>query len=209
MPATALQHFREDISRAQAILNHADTLPTTSDSERMLRSDLFRSAWMFGVGALDAYFCDAYTDIVAAALSSKSRQPAITLPDFFFNIKLPVRAILEQYTNQNWPWRMAARKMMEKENVLRFQVIKDLFNKFFRRGFKLFNDLLDLWMRHQDAKIRLFGVTTAAYLAMNGTQQEQSRTRAMEKLEERSRKSSRDAMTASTIVTARRCVPKH
>ena len=29
---------------------------------------------MFAVGALDAYFCDAYTDVIAATIISKSRQ---------------------------------------------------------------------------------------------------------------------------------------
>src|SRR5262245_55575246 len=98
MPTTARAHFQEDISRARAILDHAYPLPTGSPAEKLLRSDLLRSTWMFAVGALDAYFCDAYTDLVAATLASKSRQPAITLPEFFYNIKLPIRAILEEYT---------------------------------------------------------------------------------------------------------------
>ena len=55
---------------------------------------------MFSVGALDAYFCDAYTDVVAATLASKSRQPAIALPTFFYDIKLTIRAILEEYTKE-------------------------------------------------------------------------------------------------------------
>ncbi len=80
MPATALQHFQEDIARATAIMTHARPLPHAAAAEQLLRSDLLRSAWMFAVGALDAYFCDAYTDIIAAMANSKSRQPAITLP---------------------------------------------------------------------------------------------------------------------------------
>jgi hypothetical protein len=60
--ATALQHFQEDIARAKAIVMHANPLPPTNAVEQLLRSDLLRSAWMFAVGALDAYFCDAYTD---------------------------------------------------------------------------------------------------------------------------------------------------
>jgi hypothetical protein len=97
MPATALQHFRQDIARARAIVAHADTLRMATPTERMLRSDLLRSAWMFAVGSMDAYFCDAYTDIVAATIISKSRHQAMTLPDFFYNIRFPVRAILEPY----------------------------------------------------------------------------------------------------------------
>ncbi|SIO58820.1 hypothetical protein SAMN05444166_5822 [Singulisphaera sp. GP187] len=90
MPATALQHFQEDIARAKAIVGHADPLPRTNDAEQLLRSDLLRSVWMFAVGALDAY-----TDIVAATASSKSRQPAIVLPEWVYEIKFPIRAILE------------------------------------------------------------------------------------------------------------------
>jgi hypothetical protein len=58
MPATALQHFREDIARARAIIAHAAPLPHATHTEQLLRSDLLRSAWMFAVGALDAYFCE-------------------------------------------------------------------------------------------------------------------------------------------------------
>src|SRR3984893_15997438 len=97
MPATALQHFRDDISRALAIIDHAHGLPTGTVAEQLLRSDLLRSGWMFAVGALDAYFCDAYTDIVAATIISKTRHPAMEIPDFFQKIKFPVRAFLEEY----------------------------------------------------------------------------------------------------------------
>lgn len=122
---------------------------------------------MYAVGALDAYFCDAYTDIVAATIISKSRQPAISLPDFFYDIKFPVRAILEPYTNNlNWRWRMAARKMMERETVLRLKTIQDLFNRFFRSRHKFFRDLLEGWIASRDAKKRLFGITRNAYLAL-------------------------------------------
>jgi len=46
---------------------------------------------MFAVGALDAYFCNAYTDLIAATVSFKSRRPAITLPESFYEIKFPIR----------------------------------------------------------------------------------------------------------------------
>jgi hypothetical protein len=124
VPGTALQHFNEDITRARAILMHADPLPHTNATEQLLRSDLLRSAWMFAVGAMDAYFCDAYADIVAATASSKSRQPGITLPEWVYDMKVPIRAVLEEYDNANWRWRMAARKMMERENVISLSAIQ-------------------------------------------------------------------------------------
>jgi hypothetical protein len=126
MPATALQHFTHDIVRARAIVAHAQPLPHATPAEKLLRSDLLRSAWMFAVGALDAYFCDAYTDIIAATASSKSRQPAITLPEWVYEVKFPLRAILEEYDNENWRWRMAARKMMERENVISLKAVQNL-----------------------------------------------------------------------------------
>src|SRR5262245_53631384 len=126
VPTTALQHFTEDIDRAKSLVVHADPLPQNTPEEQLLRSDLLRSAWMFGVGALDAYFCDAYTDIVAASIISKSRHAPMALPDFFLEIKFPVRAILESYANNfNWRWRMAARQMMADESVLRLETIRD------------------------------------------------------------------------------------
>ncbi len=91
LPVTALNHFHQDTGRARAIVAHADLLPSATAAEEMLRSDLLRSAWMFAVGAMDAYFCDAYTDIVAATIISKSRHPAVNLPDFFYDIRFPTR----------------------------------------------------------------------------------------------------------------------
>ena len=187
MPATALQHFDEDIARARAILALADPLPQTSSAEQLLRSDLMRSSWMFAVGAMDAYFCDAYTDLVAATASSKSRQPAIALPEWAYDIKIPIRAVLEEYDYANWRWRMAARRMMERENVISLSAIQTLFNKFFRKGHRLFRDLLDAWISRPDSTIRLFGVSRADYLAMNDSDKHRAREAAMDQFEDRYR----------------------
>ncbi|OWK37469.1 hypothetical protein FRUB_06589 [Fimbriiglobus ruber] len=142
---------------------------------------------MFTVGALDAYFCDAYTDLVAATVSSKSRQPTITLPEWVYDIKFPIRAILEEYDHANWRWRMAARKMMERENVLSLSTIQALFNKFFRKGHKFFRDLLDTWISRPDSKIRLFGVSRGDYLAMADADKRAARENAGDRLEDRFR----------------------
>lgn len=187
MPATALQHFAEDIARAKAIVAHANPLPYATSAEALLRSDLLRSAWMFAVGALDGYFCDAYTDIIAATANSKSRQPAITLPEWVYEVKFPLRAILEEYDNENWRWRMAARKMMERENVVSLKAVQDLFNKFFRKGQRFFRDPLDAWMSRPDARIRLFGIAQADYLAKTPQDKHTSREAAIDQFEERFR----------------------
>lgn len=187
MPATALQHFTEDIARARAIVALADLLPYATPAEKLLRSDLLRSAWMFAVGALNAYFCDAYTDIIAATASSKTRQPTITLPEWVYEVKFPLRAILEEYDNENWRWRMAARKMMEREHVISLAAVQTLFNKFFRKGHKLFRDQHDAWMSRSDAKIRLFGVSRADYVAMTDLEKHTARDAAIDIFEERFR----------------------
>jgi hypothetical protein len=174
VPTTALNHFTQDIARARAIVNHADPLPIGTADEVLLRGDLLRSGWMFAVGALDAYFCDAYTDVVAATIISKKRHdtqnapaPGFELPEFFLKIEFPVRAILEPYQNNfNWIWRMAAREMMADENVLDLEKIRGLFNKFFRPDQKFFFAILPTWLLLPAATRRMFGITGVRYDAL-------------------------------------------
>jgi hypothetical protein len=188
VPSTALSHFREDIGRARAIEAHADSLPYGTPAERILRDDLWRSAWMFGVGALDAYFCDAYTDVVAATIIAKSHHAPLVLPDFFHEIRFPIRAILEPYANNvNWRWRMAARKMMEREHVLSLAAIQTLFNKFFRNGQKFFRDLLPAWIVNPESRRRVFGISAARFTALPLQLRGEAVTDAQTSLEERFR----------------------
>lgn len=167
---------------------HADPLPVATAADQTLRSDMFRGAWMFAVGAMDAYFCDAYTDIVAATIISKARHQPTVLPEFFYDIRFPVRAILEPYArNENWRWRMAARKMMERENVLSLSAVQTLFNKFFRKGHKLFRDRIADWTVHHDARKRVFGITQAAFMSLPLVQRGQAIEDAQELMEDRYR----------------------
>jgi hypothetical protein len=186
VPQTALNHFHQDVARARAIVIHANPLPDATPAENLLRSDLLRSAWMFAVGAMDTYFCDAYTDLVAATVISKSRQASIVLPNWFYEIKFPVRAILEPYANNvNWRWRMAAREMMSRENILSLSTIQTFFNKFFREEHKLFGDVLDAWIMLSDSKKRLFGITRTAYDALDDAGKNAARRQAKTQLQER------------------------
>ncbi len=188
MPSTALNHFNQDIVRARAIVTHAGSLPRANAADQLLCSDPLRSAWMFAVGAIDAYFCDAYTDIVAATIISKSRHEAANLPDFFYEIRFPVRAILEPYANNdNWRWRMAARKMMERENVLSLPAVQTLFNKFFRVGHKFFRDQITDWIAHPESKKRVFGITRTAFSSLVQDQKRQATKDAREQMEDRYR----------------------
>lgn len=167
-------------------MTHAQSLPLATPAERLLHSDLLRSAWMFAVGAMDAYFCDAYTDFVAATVISKSRYPAAVLPDFFYEIKFPVRAILEPYAkNDNWRWRMAARKMMERENVLTLAAVQTLFNKFFRKERRLFGCRIEDWILHADSKKRMFGIAQPAFVTLSGNSKANAIVAARQQMEDR------------------------
>jgi len=143
---------------------------------------------MFAVGAIDAYFCDASTDIVAATIISKARHQPTVLPDFFYDIRFPIRAILEPYaSNENWRWRMAARKMMERENVLSLSAIQTLFNKFFRNGHRFFRDCIPDWIIHDDARKQVFGITRAGFMALPKSQRGRAIDTALRQLEGRYR----------------------
>ena len=93
MPNTAKQRFNEDISRSHSILAHAKRLASKHEAKALLRDDLLRSAWMHRVGAMDAYFCDAYADLLAHILRAKNLQPAIKLTSSIEKIAFPVGAI--------------------------------------------------------------------------------------------------------------------
>jgi hypothetical protein len=108
------------------------------------------------------------------------------LPDWFDEIEVPIRVLLEEYKNENWRWRMAARKMMERQNVLSVKTIKELFNRFFaidRRFFR--DDLLDAWMQRPDSRSLLFGTTSAAYIGMTGPAKKVARERASRQMPDR------------------------
>ena len=121
---TAKRHFDEDIQRAHNLRIHASNL---QDSQ--VRDDILRSTWMMAVGASDAYFCDAYADLIARTLRAKDMEPAIKLPERLGNLQVPVTAVIREAGG--WRWRMAARGLIERENVLSLNQIKSLFNHFF------------------------------------------------------------------------------
>src|SRR6266536_6503215 len=116
MPATPRQHFNQDIARASSIITHAAGLPAAAVA---VRDDILRSAWMLAVGAMDAYFCDAYVAVVVLTLRAKSIQASVDVPPFIRSIRLPIGSMLAAYANRpNWRCRMAVRQMMERDSVL-------------------------------------------------------------------------------------------
>jgi len=119
---TAFRHFQEDMARARELLVHA-----SNQQAGLLADDVIRAAWMMGVGACDAYFSDAYADLITRTLRAKDLEPTKDLPNRFNNLKLPVSAFIRQPTG-GWRWRMAARELIESENVLSIGKIASLFN---------------------------------------------------------------------------------
>lgn len=171
---TAEQHFDEDMARAYNIHEHACEL-----DEGMLKDDLLRSAWMIAVGASDAFFCDAYADLVTRTLRAKERQPNGNLQNRLNNLKVPVVAVLS--ATGGWRWRMAAREIIEKENVLSIKQIKDLLNIFCREGNKLLvQETIEPWILHDDACIRHFGMSRQAYSQNQGAAISKARKSALE-----------------------------
>ncbi len=69
MTSTFRRHFDEDISRAESLLVLANgAAPVTRKGRRA--DEIRLSAVAMAVGAMDAYFCDAYVDCLARRLQS-------------------------------------------------------------------------------------------------------------------------------------------
>ena len=120
---TPKTHFDQDIQRAKDILAHMNGLPAGQ-----LKNEISRLAWMTAVGALDAYFCDAYGDLIARTLRAKQHEPMINMQNRLENLMVPAVILIRRNQNDGWRWRMVAREIIEKDNVLSILKIKDLFN---------------------------------------------------------------------------------
>ena len=114
---TYRRHFNDDMDRVIAILDHANTLSGVASLVR----DLRLSAIAMAVGAMDAYFCDAYADCLTAVLQTYVRGDwRGILPDVYSKVRLPGGIILsvKQTKRPLWRIRMAAEGIMEKDNML-------------------------------------------------------------------------------------------
>jgi hypothetical protein len=142
------------------------------------------------VGALDAFFCDAYGDLIARTLRAKQYQPAVHISDKIKTLKVPISVVLTNRLNEGWLWRMVARDLIEKDNVLSITKIKDLFNHFFRTTNKLFasdSQMIDRWIKRQHSQHRIFGLYRTAYVAASPQMKTSMKKRAVEHLESRFR----------------------
>lgn len=169
MPVTAMRHFREDLARAEALVTHGDPLPHNTPGALLIREDILRSGWMFAVGAMDAYFCDAYSDLIAATLLCKVRQNGVHLPKHLDELKVPVSTVLDARPHRdNWKWRIASRRLMARENILDLAEVQKHFNTFCRNGHKFFDGVLVNWVAACPAPKTIFGVDAAAFATAGG-----------------------------------------
>jgi len=154
------------MGRARALVAQAKRLK--SAKQKTLKEDVLRAAWMMAIGASDAYFSDAYADLITRTLTAKEYETSIELPNNLKNLRIPVHAIIRD-TQPGWRWRMAARNYMENETVLSFQDIKKLFNGFYHKNPKMLsNAMIKRWIVHEDPKRRLFGLSRVDVKTLKG-----------------------------------------
>lgn len=163
MPSTPRSHFDDDISRAWALHGLA---VATEHTNSALAEDTGRVAIAFGVGAMDAYLCDAFTDTLARCLKQCRREKQ-ALPNGYKKLELPIGPLMTDYPQRvNWGLRMAARALMERDNLLRLSRLRDLFNPALPKGQKLWDDVAQNYV-HLDRR-RLTGIKRDDYAALTG-----------------------------------------
>jgi len=142
---TARRHFDEDITRAEAVLAHARSQEQASSPARLI-GDIRLSAVAMAVGALDAYFCDAYVDCLTSVLHAYvTSQWVGDLPSSYAKKELPAGVVLDASRPHRplWSLRMAARTVMERDNVLSVTRVPDLFNGNLAGSHKLWLGVID------------------------------------------------------------------
>ena len=143
---------------------------------------------MFAVGATDAYFCDAFGDLLARTLRAKQKQPEIDLPEKINQIRIPAISAIRTNPSDGWRWRMVARSVIEKDNVLSINKIQELFNQFLGDNKKLVktnSQNFERWLLHKDSKHRLFGVYKSAYRKANPKKKTDYKKKAVAKFRSR------------------------
>jgi hypothetical protein len=139
MPTTAKNHFDEDIARAFALHARAKALQDAGDATQ-LPQDIRGAAVALAVGAMDAYFCDKYVDCLTTALQSYSEGTwAGPFPSAFRQQLLPAGEVLDASRphRPKWGIRMAAKAVMEKDNMYSLSRLDDVFNGILPVGQKL------------------------------------------------------------------------
>lgn len=174
----AFNHFQEDIGRARDLQRHASSLPSG-----VLKGDILRSSWMMGVGAADAYFCDAYADLISRTLNAKRQQSTVEITGRLARIEVPVIAVIGE-SNNGWRWRMIARGLIEKESVLSLDDVRKLFGTFFPKRRRLLTaSTIDQWILRSDAPYGCFGLCASEYRHSSGDALKTQREMALRQFE--------------------------
>lgn len=178
----ARNHFNEDILRSEALAVHAASLPAATPG--LLVTDLNRQAVASAVGAMDAYLCDAYVDLLTGALS-RARAGTAPLPDGYRTERLPAGPLLAVYNARpNWGLRMAARGLMDRDNMLQTTRIKGMFNPALEANHKLWVGLMPTYLGL--ARKRLTGARTLAeVMALGGNHRKKAIAAAQSAMMER------------------------
>jgi hypothetical protein len=173
MPTTFRTHFDEDIGRSDAIFQKAVQM-TAAGEPRRLCVDLWSSAVALAVGALDAYFCDAYVDCLSAVLRAYAENRwGGRLPSDYAKQMLPAGEILNA-TRQHrtlWSVRMAARKVMEKDNMLSLARLEACFNGILPANQKLWPALIPQLLSHNRKRLTSFNAAEFAAIPNGGAKQ--------------------------------------
>jgi Holliday junction resolvase RusA-like endonuclease len=180
MTTTAYRRFCDDLTRARNLKAHADLQADP------LKGDIYRAAWMMSVGAMDNYFCDAFADLLAKILLAKSYQSNISLNDRIKPLSLPISTLFSiQGQRSNWKWRVAARDLVEKDNVLSLKKIKDLFNHIMDDKNKLLSqDMVETWLLN-GGRQRLLGISPTNYRRLSQADKNKRKKLMVEKITER------------------------
>lgn len=139
MPTTPKNHFDADIARAFALHAKAKALQIAGDTTQ-LPEDIRGAGVAMAVGAMDAYFCDKYVDCLTKALQSYSAKTWVgSFPSAFRQQLLPAGEVLDASRTHRPKWgiRMAAKAVMEKDNMYSLSRLDDVFNGILPAGHKL------------------------------------------------------------------------
>ncbi len=116
---------------------------------------------------------------------AKEFEPGVEIPDRLSSLRVPVTAVIRE-SQGGWRWRMAARELIEKENVLSLEKVRKLFGQFYLKKKKPISlSTLDPWIQHSDAKVRLFGISAREFGSLAPAQKPTAKESALEKFRDR------------------------
>ncbi len=180
---TPKKYFDEDILRAKNLLLTAVNKRNIASD---IRRDIFRSAWMFAVGACDAYFCDAYADLLSRTFRAKEKDKSGIIPARLSSKILTVDEHFKLSEDEGWGWRNYARKNIEKESVLSLGKVKELMNIFLGDNEKILSGgSIETWILHKECNYRLVGISSVEYRKLNDGDKHKAREKAIKHFEER------------------------